>query len=570
VGAGFPAAAVGVQAAGAPGAVEGVLDICGNGTGTGKITGRVTRASNGAPIEGIRVFVTTLFDDDLSFGLLDLTAADGSYELTGLAGGTYVVRTDASAFNAANPDAPALVPEVYEEQATVATFTPVQVVDGQTVPNINFTLSEGGTIRGRITNRATGLPEDGEVTLHRADTELPRVAATLLAIGGTGNYTFTVGLPPGSYKIGYRSTRVEMDTVFYPNTTDFAAAETIEIAGSETKTINLAATIPAPLVLPQGQVRGKVTLAGGGNLRDIVRVRGFVGDDMVPRASASTDAAGLYTMTVPAGTVKVMIEPGVGTETGPNSREYIRKFFNNKKTLAEAQSVSVPANGVVNNVDFALERGGRMSGRVTFTDGTPVSGVTIAAFTGPSANSTVQSASTQTNDTGEYQLTALASGVYTVAVRLVSTALGCTYPQQKKIVTVASPNPLPNIDFTLAPGAYITGRVTSAESGAGVRSVVRALLPGESEESFGVSTLSAQTGYYRVGPLLPGEYQLLFLPAQSTGLGQIYFGGTTDRSRAQKFRVAGAQVVGGTDIALRPGAVAPEGPVKVYLPALWR
>lgn len=580
-GIGWPPAALRIQAAEAPLAAEADLDICGDGEGSGKITGRVTRADDGSPLEGIRVYVTTLYENSYSARANDFTKADGTYELNGLAGGTYVVRADAYTRNSNNTNRPALLEEIYENQPTLATFTPVQVTDGVTVNNINFSLAEGGTIRGRITNQADGTPLQGSVTLHRAASENPFIAFQALNPQANGFYTFTIGLPPGSYKVGYRAISEEMDTVFYPNTTNFELAESLEITGTETKVANLAVTLPSKgEEIPTGQIRGKVTLEGNFNPKEMMMVRAFSENGELPTMLTTLDANGLYTLTVPAGENQVSISPGLGQgEVGPDPRDYVRTFYSGKNTLAEADTIIVPANGVVDNINLTALRGGRISGRVTYAaDGTGVAGVTVSAFTGIAPSGLSQSASTLTNAAGFYTLTALANDVYTVTAT-VDFAERCKYPTQRyqTLVEVNGANPVPNINFAMKPGAYITGRVTISATGAGIAIPVRALLPSEPDFSFGVWTTSAQTGHFRIGPLNPGDYQILFTPSATTGLGRLFYNGATDRAMAQTFMIRADEIINGINGALPPATDEPDpgdpnGPdtESLYLPALER
>jgi protocatechuate 3,4-dioxygenase beta subunit len=312
-----------------------------------------------------------------------------------------------------------------------------------------------------------------------------------------------------------------------------------------------------------------VTLAATGDgFKDGV-VSASSADGTSSGASAFPDATGRYTLTVEPGPYKVRFNPSGGLELGPDPREYTRVFFDNADDIEQADVVTVAADGVVNNINFALVRGGRIAGRVTFAQGGGgAGGVTVSVFGGRFASPFTQSGSAVVNAAGYYTLPALANGVYTVTTTYTGTL--CRYPAQRHAqnVTVSGPGVIPNIDIALVEGAFITGRVVVSATNAGIATQVRALDPGD-DGFFARQTATANAnGHYRLGPLVPGTYQVQFVPATSTGLGILYAGGVTDRAAAQTFTVTSGQVVGGIDVRLLPAPDEPDVDGKVYLPAV--
>lgn len=582
----LPSSSVRAQVAERPLALHGDMDICEQGEGTGKITGRVTRATDGSPIEGARVYHETVYENRYIFSTPTFTDADGNYEFSEVAGGSYVVYADANAINRDAGDRPALLEQVYDGQATMATFTPVQVVDGATVANVNFNLIEGGKIAGRITQEEN---DELKGTIILYDATIQNTSLATLSPGANGHYTITQGLAPGGYKLSFRLWGGS-ETIYYPNTTNFDEAQVIEIVGTETVIANIHLPKATPVTeVPTGEIRGKVTLPNAGNPKDIVRVKAFVGDNVFESASASPDANGLYTLTVPAGNIRLGTEPWYGLEVGgPNPLEYVVTFYNGKKNLAEAETIVVAADEVIEDIHIALAKGSHISGRVTYANGGgPVAGATVSAFTGLSINRVSQSAVTTADLSGYYTLPALAQGVYTVTAT-VGPFDECSYPRHiyPTKVELNGADPVPNINFAMAKGAFITGRVTDDDSGAGVVLSVRALLDDEEEIRPFNFIQSARTGHFRLGPLLPGEYTLSFVPPDSTGLRHAYYNdsanGTVDRSASRTFSLVADEIITDIHIALLAAPDEPEeptdpddpddpdSPTNLYMPSLGR
>ena len=119
-----------------------------------RISGRLTDDTTGQPLEGICVIA---FDDQLgSFGQ-DRSAADGTYALESLRGGTYtVIFQDCSDpythLSEAYDDVP------LEQFSTGQEPTPVVVEDAQTRTGVDAGLQEGGSVAGTVVGQHHGQP----------------------------------------------------------------------------------------------------------------------------------------------------------------------------------------------------------------------------------------------------------------------------------------------------------------------------------------------------------------------------------------------------------------------------
>jgi len=110
---------------------------------SGKISGRVVAADTGRPIKRARVSLNAA---ELPGGRGMLTDDSGTYEITDLPAGRYTLNVSKSGF----------VSLSYGQRRPLQAGTPLQLLDGQQLKSVDFSLPRGGVISGRI------LDEDGE------------------------------------------------------------------------------------------------------------------------------------------------------------------------------------------------------------------------------------------------------------------------------------------------------------------------------------------------------------------------------------------------------------------------
>ena len=165
-----------------------------------------------------------------------------------------------------------------------------------------------------------------------------------------------------------------------------------------------------------------------------------------------------------------------------------------------------------------------ISGRVTI-DGKSVAGITVAATTSssPLDNRTVAKATT--DDDGNYQLTGLAAGQFTImplAKAFVVETSGA-YKQPGQSITVAEGETITKIDFALIRGGVITGRITDTDGrpviGERVNVVAKSAPDtGRPMTMFdGPRNRTDDRGIYRVYGLSPGNYTVSIGQAAASG-----------------------------------------------------
>jgi hypothetical protein len=150
---------------------------------------------------------------------------------------------------------------------------------------------------------------------------------------------------------------------------------------------------------------------------------------------------------------------------------YASQYYDGSPTRAGAASVSVVAGGVTGKVNAEMQRGAQISGRVTAASGgAPIAGGDVCAFGEEGGGCT------ETNATGEYAILDLPEGIYEVtfsplADRFEVEESPNVLEQVETGVVVAAGEARAGVDAALAEGAQISGRVTSASSGAALANV---------------------------------------------------------------------------------------------------
>ncbi len=190
----------------------------------GQVTGRVTDAATHAGLGGVAVNV---YDQNGNSLTAVTTAADGSYTVSGLAGGNYRLGFQPISGN--------YLPQFYSGKSSLASADPVAVSAGSTTSGIDAALLAGGQLSGRVTDAIThaGL---GGVGVDVYDTSGDFLTGAATAADGT--YTVS-GLASGSYRLGFQPVSGNYLPQFYDGKPSLASADPVTVsAGSLTSAIN--------------------------------------------------------------------------------------------------------------------------------------------------------------------------------------------------------------------------------------------------------------------------------------------------------------------------------------------
>ena len=317
------------------------------------ISGMVTDASSGAPLNGVLVDV---YDSGDNFVTTTTTDVSGQYSISGLADGSYEVGFDGSTVGNYEP-------QFYSGESTLQGADPVDVTAGQTVTGTDASLDQGAAVTGRVTDVSTGAGVGGaQVTLYDAY-EGDSIAST--TSGADGSYELR-GVPAGTYDVTFDGAAAGNYLVqYYRGQTSSMAADPVTVATGQTATGIDAA------MRPGGTLSGVVTdaVSHAPVVGAPVTVYDLDGNSV---GSATTDSGGAYTVErLSTGSYNV----GFAGATGSG---YAAQYYDAERSVAFADPVAVTAGHAATGIDAALRSSGEISGVVTdASTNAPIHGVTV-------------------------------------------------------------------------------------------------------------------------------------------------------------------------------------------------
>ena len=463
----------------------------------GQIAGKVTDASN-SPVANVEVDIYDANGTGADFAVTD---ASGNYvTVQALPAGTYYARTINSGF----------IDQIYNGitctgTCDVTTGSPITVTLGATTGNINFSLQTGGSISGKIVDGANNFPI-GSMTIQAYDSN-GNLAGSAKS-NNPGFYTI-FGLPAGTYYLRTLNNFEYIDQLY---------------SGIQCAFQNCAPTSGSPVTVTNGATTPNInfTMQRGGRISGVVtnvaNSLGLVGPSVrlydangTFVSSADTHNGGNYSS-------------GTGLPTGTyfartsNTLGYLDQLYSGLSCALSCRPssgtpINVTAGSNTSNINFGLQKGGTISGKVTdavshgpiptvfvniydpggnlVTNGVSDGAGNYVTFDGlPSGNYFAQSSNSQN------YIDALFNGI--------QCPLLCD-PTSGTAITVNAATNTANVDFALTKGGTIAGKVTDAGTSAGISSVTLSIF-----DSTGTLVTSASTngaGTYTTTKGLPaGNY----------------------------------------------------------------
>jgi len=495
----------------------------------GRIAGTVTDADTSNALGGVGIEVYNAAGAQVANGQTD---ALGNYEIEGLPGGSYTVRTRNSQ---------GYVDELYDDIGCAVFCDPisgaaVSVTEGATTGGIDFGLVESVGISGTVT--VAGTPTGNiEVEVYGA---LGNFLTERLT-ASDGSYELT-GLAPGEFYVRTRNSFDYADVLYNGNPCVGDACQVrrgnaiIISAGMSQSGIDLdletGATISGE-VAEQGNTANKLS----GVRVQLLDNRGAVAFE------ETTDPAGAFTFDgLAAGTYHLVTRETPGYVDATLGGTPCPSACNGLNGTA----ISIAAGATDSGNLLDLAQGGEISGNVT-AGGSPAVGAQVQVYN----DSGVPVNQVPTNASGNYQVDTLPDGSFFVRALGVPGYISELYDDiacsgycdilNGDAVTLSGGTGGGSTDFALAAGGSITGNVASGGTGlAGVRV--------QAHDGSGVIAGTAVTdssGNYSIGALLDGNYRVR--TANVGGFVDEVYGGDSCSPSA-------CQLLSGTAVSVSGGA----------------
>jgi len=270
---------------------------------------------------------------------------------------------------------------------------------------------------------------------------------------------------------------------------------------------------------------------------------------------ATTNSVGEYTISgLAPGSYAVSFSAPEGS--GLN---YVTQYYAGKSSAYQAETVAVEAGKTVAGVNAAMLVGGRITGTVTDASSkAAIAGVRVCAFTRTPPEYYEQCA--KTNSTGEYAVSGLLSGSYSVyfyspegsGLNYIAQYYDEEAPNPEgAMVSVAAGSTVSGVDAAMLLGGQIAGEVTAA-AGNGPLADVQVCSYAD-DIGYEQCTSTNASGEYVIAALSTGEYSVSFDPTSGNYLSQ-YYDGRASFEEADPVAVAAGSSVSGINAALAAGA----------------
>ncbi|HET9468991.1 MAG TPA: carboxypeptidase-like regulatory domain-containing protein [Vicinamibacterales bacterium] len=504
-------------------------------TGTARITGRVVVADTGTPIRRAQI---SLNSRDAGFNRNVTTDSEGRYELTGLPAGRYRLYVSKAGFVALE----------YGQARPFEAGKPLDIVAGQALEKIDFSLPRGSAITGRITDEFGDPITDVQVEAMRyqfVNGERQLVNAGRIAqTDDLGAYRI-FGLMPGDYVVrasmrpnmppGPRNADTESTGypgTYYPGVTDVTQAQTVTaMLGQEVASIGFS-LVPARLSRISGTVMGSngQPLAGA---MVMIRTRGSnalaaLRMNMIGNAGGQVRQDGTFQLTnVPPGDYTLDVQQR------PRAMQNLQDL---DALQLEFASMPISVSGDIDNLTIVTSPGVTVVGRVVYQgQAPPKQNLQITAVPpagGPSPIGALISAKAlgggRVNQNGAFELRGIA-GPQLIRVQALPAGWAL------KSITIDGAD-ITDAPYDFKPGVNVSGLVVTLTDrlseitgnvrdarGQAVMDYVLVAFPEDAklwgpQSRYVQTTRPNQNGTFSIKGLPPGRYLAAVVPALENGL----------------------------------------------------
>ena len=432
----------------------------------GRVGGSVTDAVTGLPLADVQVGIS----DWSGRGVTTVhTGASGTFVTgEGLRSGVYYAQASSAPGG--------YVAELYDDipctggWCTATSGAPILVTAGATTTGIAFALQPGGRISGTVTLGSTSPPYEDPMRVRIYDSR-GRQVASAMTFDSSGSYTTDGELASGNYyavALAWGHVAELYGDIPCPDGECAVTSGTpiTVTAGTTTAGVDFELT-------PGGRISGTVTDAGTGLPLADVRVDIYDPEGRLA-LYAYTDTSGVYATS--NGLASGSYYARTGFKPG-----YLGELYDDIPcpreacTVTSGTAIEVTARATTNGVDFALVRGGGISGTVTEAPGLPLEGLWVSIW--DSSGRAVTYAETDRSGTyttseplpsGTYY--AVASGPYYTSYYLselydgIPCSPACSVTDGTPIAVTAGTT-TGGVDFALGIGGRISGAVRDATTG---------------------------------------------------------------------------------------------------------
>ncbi|HET6351614.1 MAG TPA: carboxypeptidase regulatory-like domain-containing protein [Coriobacteriia bacterium] len=382
------------------------------------ISGGVT--DTGGPLSGITVYAWHYYTDtgDWRIESSAATVSNGSYSVTGLEGGDYVVQfVDASR---------AHVNEFYNDVATPsATDTRNHVFSlaaGGSSGAVNAVLATGGSIAGQVTAESGGAKLPGIAVKSFVQSSeisgLEWVEYSSTTTNANGDYALP-GLPEGPVRLRFSGTGYTTEMHFNIKTSDPNDARCTQVDVDEALPVTglnaaLAATVPVGTGSIKGVVAGSVSGGGTVALEGALVEAFFEGPSGIEFAEVTVVLSdGSYTL---AGLAPGTYRLRFSTSDGAYLTECYDNIAGTNVLDAACTGIPVGEDETVGSKNAILTPAARITGAVTeHGSGATLDEITVSAYRWNSSSSSwalAGSATSGESTPGFYEIGWLTAGTY--------------------------------------------------------------------------------------------------------------------------------------------------------------